>query len=687
MKAQLNLASLTVYRGGETSAKEGRSFLPDGEGFIGLRLDNLEGPWSADNYVVVDMLIDTDAMPSVDLRFYKKDAPGGDPAILNYQMIPTRRVKLTAKLDELRSWRFFLPTLPGTLKGHARCNPCNISEMGSLEILVHPGYAEKCKGLTIYDFYLSDTLPDMTVLGEPMVDELGQWIQKEWNTKTLDETEMIDNLKAEYQRALTDNQYPGDRSKYGGWLKKRFEARGFFYAIRDEKRWWLVDPDGCAFISNGICYGTRMGVHGFVDGMENLFSWLPEKSDPKWKDAWTTADQIAEFVKRNTAEAGRRRYLFNFARANMIRAFGPDKWWDAWVTINAARVKRWGFNTLGVGVNNYFDERVHDYLAKAQIPFVWTLKEFPLTKKCIFRDFPDVFSDEYAENSAVFAKNQLAPFAGNPWMIGYFVTNEPEWMFQLSTNLPERVFAHQEKLATKIALIDFLKTKYKTVAALNTAWNRDFSSFDALYTPFTGGNTFSKKAEEDFAHMRVLMLEKYNGVPAAALKKVDPNHLNLGMRLTHISADDLAGSGSLDLISFNRYRRSAAGELEIIQKELDKPTVIGEWHVGGGDKGLFSWGLLGSPTQDIRGKACSYYLENAVTNPCCVGLHYFEFNDQPLLGRFDGECMQHGMIDICNRAYEDFAVHMQRSGEKIYEIAAGILAPSDDASAEIRTPR
>jgi hypothetical protein len=686
----MDIGSLELVRGRETASLEGRCFLPDKEGFVCLRLNDLDENWTGDRYFVMDFIADMDVMAGIDLRFFRKsknEKLDKMPAILNYSMIPTRRVKLAVKLDELSSRRFFLPTLPGTLKGHVRCDPCSIADMGFMEILLHPGYVEGCRSFTLFGLTLSDKLPDMTVVGEPLVDELGQWIQKDWNTKTFSEEEMIACLKKEYQRALGDNEYPEGWSKYGGWLKKRFKATGYFSVVKDESRWWLVDPEGYAFISNGVCYGTRMGVHGFVDGMENLFRWLPNKKDPRWNDAWTTADQIAEFVKRNGAAAGKGRYMFNFARANMIRAFGPDKWWDAWVTINAARIKRWGFNTLGVGVNNYFDERVHDYLSKAEIPFVWTLKEFPLTKECIFRDFPDVFSDEYVQNAAAFAKNQLSLFVGNPWMIGYFVTNEPEWMFQLSTSLPERVFAHPAPLATKTALISFLKNKYGTIGALNTAWNQHFSSFDTLYTPFSGGNTFSGKAEEDFTEMRVLMLEKYNSVPAAALKKIDPDHLNLGMRLTHISSEDLAGTGSLDIISFNRYQPTAVQDLAIIRKSLDKPAMIGEWHIGGGDKGLFSWGLLGSPNQNERGRACAYYLENAIADPCCVGLHYFEYNDQPLLGRFDGECMQHGIIDICNRAYEDFAAYLRKSAERLYPLVAGLEKPTTDGSAEIRTPR
>ena len=37
---------------------------------------------------------------------------------------------------------------------------------------------------TIYEMYLSDELPDMTVIGEPMVDELGQVDQKDWRQRS-----------------------------------------------------------------------------------------------------------------------------------------------------------------------------------------------------------------------------------------------------------------------------------------------------------------------------------------------------------------------------------------------------------------------------------------------------------------------------------------------------------------------
>ncbi len=41
-------------------------------------------------------------------------------------------------------------------------------------------------------------------------------------------------------------------SPYGGWMAKRAEATGFFHVGKFDDRWWIVDPDGCFFLSIGI---------------------------------------------------------------------------------------------------------------------------------------------------------------------------------------------------------------------------------------------------------------------------------------------------------------------------------------------------------------------------------------------------------------------------------------------------
>ncbi|MBN1443600.1 MAG: hypothetical protein JXA90_12895, partial [Planctomycetes bacterium] len=86
----------------------------------------------------------------------------------------------------------------------------------------------------------------------PMIDELGQYIHKEWPGKN----RSVEDLKAAREaeeKELAARPGPPDRSRYGGWAKgPQLEATGFFRAEKLGGKWWLVDPDGRLFWSHGI---------------------------------------------------------------------------------------------------------------------------------------------------------------------------------------------------------------------------------------------------------------------------------------------------------------------------------------------------------------------------------------------------------------------------------------------------
>ncbi len=621
--------------------------------------------WVDSHYIVLDCMAEANSKVCIRYRWHT----GGDVLVTDYSIIPNRRVKMCIRLDELESKRWFLVTRPGTFKGHVEGRPTHIDKVDKVEMLV-----EKGRGLnkfTIYDLFLTEELPDLTVHGDTMVDEFGQWKDIQWSNKIHSQDELVTYLRGEYNRYKSGGRYPsGDWSPYGGWTGKRFEPKGHFYKVHDGRRWWLVDPDGCAFFSNGVCYGSRMGVHGFVDGMTEMFDFLPPTDDPVFGDAWATADQIPEFVKRNGVQAGRGRRMYNFPRSNMIRAFG-DKWWNAWLTINTARMKEWGFNTISVCVNNYFDEHVEEFLNQAKIPFTWTLKSFPKTTPQIFRDFPDVFSNEYADLCRSFAE-QIRAFEGNPYFIGYFINNEPEWLVQRGTNPAERLLGTQNSCASRAVLIDFLRRRYHDdLAAFNAAWKLSLASFDDLLKPIADTDRLSDSSARDLADFRNILIEKYVTVPTDALKAIVPNALNLGMRYASISDEDFAGDTLFDMFSFNCYARSPKLRFDLAERSTDVPVIVGEWHFGGSDTGLLSNALVNASTQVERGKACANYMQTAMTYAQCVGIHYFEFNDQPVLGRFDGENMQHGLIDVCNQPHAACIEQMAAVAKNMYGILNG----------------
>ena len=80
-------------------------------------------------------------------------------------------------------------------------------------------------------------------------------------------------------------------------------------------------------------------------------------------------------------------------------------------------------------------------------------------------------------------------------------------------------------------------------------------------------------------------------------------------------------------------------------------------------------------TQEERGKAYRKFIEEAAACPWCVGAHYFEYNDQSLLGRFDGEHMAHGLIDCTNRPYPPMERAIAAASDELYAVLTGEKAP------------
>ena len=113
-----------------------------------------------------------------------------------------------------------------------------------------------------------------------------------------------------------------------------------------------------------------------------------------------------------------------------------------------------------------------------------------------------------------------------------------------------------------------------------------------------------------------------------------------------------------DVVSFNRYRRSIADDPEEWARfhKLGKPALIGEFHFGSVDRGLFWEGLVGAGKESERGPAYARYLRAVADNPDFVGAHWFEYLDEPLTGRtLDGENAHIGFVTVADLPYQDLA--------------------------------
>jgi beta-galactosidase GanA len=297
---------------------------------------------------------------------------------------------------------------------------------------------------------------------------------------------------------------------------------------------------------------------------------------------------------------------------------------------------------------------------------------------------PDVFSPEYAEDAERCAES-LRPLAQDSYLIGYFLANEPTWAFG-NYNLGEMVLASHEPLATKERLIAFLSDRYAgDVERLSAAWNHSFDSFGELRRPMSRAGSLSPAAETDLREFSPVLIDEYIRVPASAAHRVMPNHLSLGLRWAWVASDAFyAGSKYFDVFSINCYQmRPNAAEMHKHSKITGLPVMIGEFHAGALDVGLPANALRGVADQHARGQFYRWYIEHAAAIPELVGAHYFQWGDQPVLGRFDGESLNIGLVDVCNRPYSEMIDAIKVTHRRLYDLCAGTVEPTADQPIEM----
>jgi hypothetical protein len=171
------------------------------------------------------------------------------------------------------------------------------------------------------------------------------------------------------------------------------------------------------------------------------------------------------------------------------------------------------------------------------------------------------------------------------------------------------------------------------------------------------------------------MVKRYVDLPCDEVKKIDKHHLNLGMRYAWMSSDLLYKAGErFDVFSINGYGIDPPPTAEIA-KRSGKPVMIGEFHHGAVDRGLPATGIIGVLSQKDRADAYRNYIEQGFARPELIGMHYFQWIDQPFYGRFDGENYNIGIMDITNQPYPELTKAMTITNQRIYEVGSGKIMP------------
>jgi len=160
--------------------------------------------------------------------------------------------------------------------------------------------------------------------------------------------------------------------------------------------------------------------------------------------------------------------------------------------------------------------------------------------------------------------------------------------------------------------------------------------------------------------------ERYYAACARAMRRELPHHLYLGSRFANGGAEYHAvAARHCDVVSFNEYARTMGRDLP--EGVADKPILIGEFHFGALDRGLFHTGLVPTANQAERARCYGEYLASCLDHPRVVGAHWFQWIDQPLTGRgFDAENFQIGFLSVTDRPYPEMVEAARKVARTMY---------------------
>jgi hypothetical protein len=452
-----------------------------------------------------------------------------------------------------------------------------------------------------------------------------------------------------------------DRDRFGGWTggPKR-KATGFFRTEKMDGKWWLVDPDGRLFLSIGIdCVNTDAAT--MTTGRERMFEWLPRSGDP-----------FARFVGHVTgvhSGPAKEGDTFNFLAANLYRKYG-ENYQKAYFDVSLRRLPSWGFNTIG----NWSDRVLY---GNGRAPYVATAgvsgDHARLSSGSDYwGKMHDPFDPRFARSVAEGLADVIARVKDDPWCVGYFVDNELSWggageeggRFGLGIG----ALLEPGTQPAKRALVDQLKKRRGTIEALNAAWKTGFADWRALDAPFRAPTPMPDGMKADLAAFVKELARVYFRTIRDELRRADPNHLYLGCRFAWSTPEAVeAAAEYCDVVSFNIYAPRVEPNRWAYLNKLGKPCIIGEFHFGALDRGLFHTGLVSTRNQAERAAMYIDYLHSVLDHPAFVGCHWFQYVDEPLTGRwFDGENYNIGFVTVTDTPYAEMVAAARKVHAEAY---------------------
>lgn len=527
-----------------------------------------------------------------------------------------------------------------------------------------------------------------------IVDKYGQATRLDFEDKIHSDEELIAARDKELKE-LQGGKLLDDRSKFSGWKNgPKLKATGYYRTEKVDGKWSLVDPEGYLYFATGIDIirlanaSTMTGYdfdHDLIghrdkddttpedskgprliskkaqatrvvasDTRKDMFEWLPSYDDPLADHYTYNMDAHSGALKRGEA--------FSFYSANLERKYGettPRSYLKDWREVTINRMRSWGFTSFG----NWTDPMYYD---NQRMPFFangWIIGDYKTVSSGndFWGGLPDVFDPLFAERADVTLKQVAKEIQKTPWCVGIFIDNEKSWgrseTIHSQLGIVINTLTRDGKdVPLKNKFTDMMKAKYGDIAKLNKAWGKDVASWTGFQKGIESKIDESNKTQiSDYEDLLYTYAAEYFRIVSEASKKYMPNHLYLGARFADWGMPMPVVKASAkysDVVSYNYYKEGLITSKWKFLKELDKPSIIGEFHMGTTSSGFFHPGLIHAADQYDRARLYKEYMQSFIDNPYFIGVHWFQYGDSPITGRsYDGENYNVGFVSVADIPY------------------------------------
>ena len=447
-----------------------------------------------------------------------------------------------------------------------------------------------------------------------------------------------------------ENGVPLD--KFGGWTGKKFKATGFFRLEKDE-RWWLVTPEGNAFLSFGINH-----LH------TNLWR-LPHN-----RAAWQKILGIENIQDPKQFKPGLRKWFLGAC-------------------------KDFGINTVGV----HCDLSVAN-APRPAMPYMQPFRTVDIAHwHPVIPDerFVDIFAPDHERHCDKLAKEIVAPVKDDPYLLGYSMTDCPLFTAEACRERtdviggkrratrrigwPRRLRNLGPDAPGKQAYVKLMQDLYRDdIKGCNQTYGTTFDSFDALASAVNWrreSDLANANETRDNVEFLQACVARYYQCAKDAIRRYAPNHLFVGDKL-NANTDCLdtvlrTTSRFTDVIFYQMYAKYEVQKpgLDRWSKRVDKPIINGDsafTMVRQAEEMPNPFGPIANSMEE-RIEWTKEFFHKAFARPEFIGWHYCGLIDATLKNPWSTRRQHTGLVGTLGVRYDDLQAAIKARADDMYQIA------------------